>query len=158
MKKESFVISLIAAVIIFIIGWSNPDKLKKSLFDLMVETIADLVYGEKRVKSTNRVNYQPYKPKPRNEKIRSSGRYFWVNDIVLSTEKEAKDIISALSELIFVYGFATVADLHKLCKVDFSHADAKYGWTNSDYMSYSLSRQSGESRLIFPKPIMISES
>lgn len=53
------------------------------------------------------------------------------DEIVLSSRREAEDVIDRLFDLVGQYGSATVSDLYELVGLQSTHTDNKWGWEDA---------------------------
>jgi hypothetical protein len=53
------------------------------------------------------------------------------DEIVLSSRREAEDVIDRLFDLVGQYGSATVSDLYELVGLPSTHTDNKWGWEDA---------------------------
>lgn len=70
--------------------------------------------------------------------------------ILFKTEKEMRDVINALSDLMNKYGYVTRADYYDLCGVRSVFKDHEVGWTNLDDIETHLEGD-GTYALIMPE-------
>lgn len=52
------------------------------------------------------------------------------NEVILSSRKEAEEVLSTLADIIETYDVASVADLNELVGLPSSHIDNKWGWSS----------------------------
>lgn len=136
---------------------------KNVISDVVQGGIEMLLFGERRSNNIKRdgnksyVSYNGYSS--RNSRDRDdrratrNNRGQYVDDIVLSTRKEAENVLGSLSDLIVDYEQATVADLYDLVGITGSYTDNKWGWTSARDMDIRAAR--GGFRLVLPKPRLI---
>lgn len=63
----------------------------------------------------------------RQEETRYSNTY---EDVIVSTRKEAEDVLSQLQDIIDTYDVARVADLYEMVGITGNYTDNNYGWEN----------------------------
>jgi hypothetical protein len=102
--------------------------------------------------------YQPSNQQVRDNIGQRSGvdvKCIWV-----STEEDAKDILSTLCEEIDNYNKAKVATLYEKIGEKTTFADFKYGWTNKDDLKYYYDSSSPDPNakwfIDLPKPVDIT--
>lgn len=78
-----------------------------------------------------------------------------VQDIVLNTRQDARDIIDELSENIDHYGFTTVADYYECCSQTPRPQDNNYGWDRASFKGVHIEAAGGGFVIDFPRPIPI---
>lgn len=114
---------------------------KETLSSMVSGGIEMLLFGETRGRNTRRdknksyVSYTSYyknEDRDRRDRDRDRGNRARHNfdDIILDSRGEAEDVLTALVELVGVYGEASVADLYELAGIQSNFTDNKYGWTN----------------------------
>ena len=54
-------------------------------------------------------------------------------EIILDSQADAEDVLADMSDLMYKYGDATVAQLYQLVGITPDFADHKYGWDNLDH-------------------------
>jgi hypothetical protein len=75
------------------------------------------------------------------------------NDIILTTRKEAEDVLEGLRDIIEQYEIASLADLYGLLGLSSTPVDNKWGWDN---LHSADIRQIAQGYLIdFPPPVVI---
>lgn len=109
---------------------------KKAISDIVTNGIDMVLYGEtghtKKRTLSSMVSYSRYYDEPRRrDESKSRVRVgYSFDDIVLDSRSEAEEVLDQLSNIIDMYGVASVADLYDLVGVSDNYTDQKYGWTN----------------------------
>ena len=103
-------------------------------------------------------SYQPSQQKGRDMIGQRPG--YEVRQIWVSSEEDAKYIISTLKEDIDNYGKAKVATLYECIKERTTFADFKFGWTNKEELGYFYDTNSPDPNrkwyIDLPRPIDIT--
>lgn len=121
----------------YVFGEVLIPAIKKAIFDIVTDGIDMILYGETRKgnrrSTADRVSYRNYSDgysRPaRDTRATTVSRYSY-DDIILSSRKEAEDVLDRLYELMDTYGLVRVADLYDLVGITGQYTDNKYGWTN----------------------------
>lgn len=86
-------------------------------------------------------------PSPRARRIHD------FREIVLSSRREAEDVLLGLDHQIERYQMASVADLYDLCDIERNYTDAKWGWFDlSNARVQHISGRDGGYLLDLPRP------
>lgn len=140
----------------------DAEKVKSYiLMDVIIPTIADgvvdvlkksidAIFGRKS--SSNRsiaskINYRSYYDTPDRveTKNRSKGVYDY-DDIVFDSRGEAEEVLSAMDDLVELYGNVSVSEFYDLAGVSSEYTSNKYGWT--DIHTAKIVRISGDGYMI----------
>lgn len=112
-------------------------SVKKAIVDV-IKSSADMIFGTKGSQKSGGTTYTyggtPYvsyssankKPDP----IPVARSQYEVGDIIFENRSDAEEVLDKLSELINVYGQASVADLCELVNAPYEFVANKYGWKN----------------------------
>lgn len=106
----------------------NDDGVCSVISDKISNRIVKTIYRDDRVPRRNcgsRVSYRRYRRERFNRKMDLE-----YDDVIFETRKDALNALEKMSDIIFDYGFATVADLYDLNNIDCPYTASKYGWTN----------------------------
>lgn len=109
--------------------------IKKAISDIVTDGIDMILYGgtgrSKKNSPVSRVSYRDYYGRDRRyEDHRSSRRRFSYEYITVDSRGEAEQVLSAMDEMIDMYGIVTIADLCDMVDVTCDYTDYKYGWKN----------------------------
>lgn len=109
--------------------------IKKALSDIVNDGISMLLYGEvghsKKTSSGSKISYRNYYDrKDERYESRASRATYEYDDIILSSRKEAEDVLIAMNEILDKYGSVSIGDLYDLVDVSGSYTDNDYGWTS----------------------------
>lgn len=128
--------------------------LKNMIVDATSKGIERIVYGD-----TPRRRYDPGRPRvsynnPISRYARQPGmlpdqpplrqlvqRRQDAGEIILSSREDADMVIERLTDIIDKYEVVSVADLHELVGLPFSHIDNKWGWTTLNYANIRQIRE-----------------
>lgn len=111
--------------------------LKRTISDIVTNGIDLLLYGETKSRSNNRYNtpastvsYRSYYDARREDERRPrySTNIYECDEIILETERDAREVLSRLDEILERYGVVRVADYYDLVGVQCRYTDNKYGW------------------------------
>ena len=111
--------------------------IKRTISDIVTNGIELLLYGETKPKSSSRygtpastVSYRSYYDARREEERRPrySTNIYECDEIILETERDAREVLSRLDEILEKYGVVRVADYYDLVGVQCRYTDNKYGW------------------------------
>lgn len=140
----------------------DAEKVKSYiLMDVVIPTIADgivdvlkksidAIFGRKSSGGrsiASKINYRSYYDTPdRGEtKSRSKGVYDY-DDIIFNSRGEAEEVLSAMDDLIELYGNVSVSEFYDLAGVSSEYTSNKYGWT--DIHTAKIVRISGDGYMI----------
>jgi len=112
--------------------------LKTLISDAITSGIDMALFGESRSRKRtsnptgSRVSYQNFYQNiasgtNKRRPARSSAKF---EPIIFENGGEAKDVLSAMIDILSEYPHVTVADLNELAGLDGAHTDNKYGWDN----------------------------
>lgn len=75
-------------------------------------------------------------------------------EVVLKSKKEAMEVLDYANEVVYQYGFVSVADMYDLVGYKYTHSeDAKYGWKS--IRDFSIEKCSEGYKIKAPKPLPI---
>lgn len=141
--------------------------IKRTIADVVMDTIDMLFYGEKgrsrkrSGSSTNAtyVSYRNYSDRDRDrdrdrrdDNYRSRSQYSFEN-IILETKGEADDVLDRLDEILDQYNMVRVADLYDLVGITGEYTDNRYGWTSLSTARVERVRDGYMLKLPNPMPI-----
>lgn len=113
-------------------------SIKRAIVDI-IKSSADMIFGTKGSQKSSGTTYTyggtPYvsyssQSKSKPEPINVSRSQYEVGDIIFENRNDAEEVLNQLSELINVYGQASVADLCELVNAPYEFVANKYGWKN----------------------------
>lgn len=123
---------------------------KDMIFDAGKEILERRVFGESRYGGSrrggrnyssgtnshiqyNKMSYSQSTPRdrdePRNLSRRARSKHQF-DEIIISTRREAEDVISQLFDLIETYDVVSVYDLYEITNITGDYTDKKWGWTD----------------------------
>ena len=138
---------------------------KSTIADMVSGGIEMLLFGETKGRRTSRERGRSYvsydkrfsgAPRRDDREAAASRTKARLNfdDIILDSRGEAEEVLTALVDLIEVYGLACVSDLYDLVGITSAFTDEKWGWTN---LSTATVVRVREGYLIdLPKPVAIT--
>lgn len=136
---------------------------KSTLSDIVTGGIEMLLYGERRQggnrvshqRGRSYVSYRSYydddRRAPERRVHRKSKRGF--EDVILSSRREADEVLSQLVDIVSQFEYVTVGDLYEMIGEDQDYTDEKWGWDNL-YAAYVERVREGY-LLHLPKPILL---
>jgi hypothetical protein len=117
--------------------YKTVSNMKAAIEEGLNEYVKDL--ADDRRKSRNYNGYSTYTRKPNYE------------DAVFATKKDAEETLMSLNQLIFDYGYASIADYSDLMGITGNFTDNKYGWDDLS-KAFVLKVRNGY-RIYLPKTI-----
>lgn len=135
---------------------------KEMVSEMIKGGIEMLLFGERRTRGTKRdrsyVSYGSYYKDDRRDRdrrerdISRTGRARHdFDEIILENRGEAEEVLARLSDLVYDYGMASVADLYDLVGITGDFTDHKYGWTELDTSNSYVSRVRGGYMINLPR-------
>lgn len=128
--------------------------------NIIMSTVNAFLYGDTQGKTrtnASRASYQDFysgRDRERNvhptEPMKKKVDY---RDLVFESKGEAEEVLSALEELISMYGKASVADLFDLADMECDYTENRYGWKSLATASTFLTRDGYMLRLPKPRPL-----
>lgn len=126
--------------------------------DIISSTVNTFLYGDRSnpSKTTNAswASYGKYYDKGKttspSEPVKKRLDY---RDLTFDTKGDAEEVLSALEELISMYGKASVADLFDLADMECEYTDNRYGWKSLASASTYQTRDGYMLRLPKPRPL-----
>lgn len=138
------------------------DVVIPTIRNAIVETITEGVtrlFGVNKPKDSSfinatRVSYRDYSSpeKHRVSSVKPRSDYY-ENNIILDNIRDAEEVLFRMEEMISMYGFVSVADLHDLIGKTSPYTANRYGWTS--VRSVKPVRVREGYLLRFPKPYPI---
>lgn len=109
--------------------------LKKLVWDVITGGTDMALFGGsgntgKKRNNAGRVSYRSYYDDKRDRRSTPVRNGYDFDDIVLDNRGEAEEVLTAMDEIIEVYGVVSVLDFYDLVGVSSTPTDNKYGWTN----------------------------
>ena len=143
-------------------SYAVKDVIIPGIKHLFLDSLSMLILGErcytsstKRSVGTSYSYNTVYKSKEDREKKRYIERDESPRDyreIILESRGEAESVLDTLSEVIDVYGDASLADLYNCIGVSSNFTDNNYGWNKESFARASYRRVSGGYLLDLPRP------
>ena len=126
--------------------------------DIISSTVNAFLYGDRSnpSKTTNAswASYGKYYDKGKttspSEPVKKRLDY---RDLTFNTKGDAEEVLSALEELISMYGKASVADLFDLADMECEYTDNRYGWKSLASASTYQTRDGYMLRLPKARPL-----
>lgn len=116
--------------------------LKDLLFNAVSGGVEMKLFGKSRGRGRSRnrgysngyTSYETYSNQRREPEISRRGRANHdFGEIILDSRADAEDVLAEMSDLVYEYGDATVAQLYQLVGITPDFTDHKYGWDNLDH-------------------------
>lgn len=109
---------------------------KKAMYDIVVNGINMMLYGEAATPSTSRfsggttakISYNECYAKPKAAE--RSNRWYDFDDILFDLPRDAEYVITKMNEIVDTYNLVSVADMYDLSGLSCDWTAQNYGWTN----------------------------
>lgn len=108
--------------------------LKKLVWDVITGGTDMALFGGsgagKRKTNAGRVSYRSYYDEKRDRHSTPVRGGYDFDDVILDNRGEAENVLSAMDDIIDIYGVVSVLDYYDLTGYNSTPTDNKYGWTN----------------------------
>ena len=112
------------------------DLLVPAVKNFIIDMITVLLKGSSSsgasARTVDRVSYRNYdRDYDRNRVVASTARRAYAyDDVVLKNRGDAEMILDQMRDVIYTYGFASIADLYEFARLKSNYTDTKYGWSD----------------------------
>ena len=112
------------------------DLLVTAVKNFIIDMITVLLKGSSSsgssARTVDRVSYRNYdRDYDRNRVVASTARRAYAyDDVVLKNRGDAEMILDQMRDVIYTYGFASIADLYEFAGLKSNYTDTKYGWSD----------------------------
>lgn len=106
--------------------------MKNFIIDMITVLLKGSSSSGSSARTVDRVSYRNYdRDYDRNRIITSTARRAYAyDDVVLKNRGDAEMILDQMRDVIYTYGFASIADLYEFAGLKSNYTDTKYGWSD----------------------------
>lgn len=112
------------------------DLLVPAVKNFIIDMITVLLKGSSgsgaSERTVDRVSYRNYdRDYDRSRPVASTARRAYAyDDVVLKNRGDAEMVLDQMRDVIYTYGFASIADLYEFAGLKSNYTDTKYGWSD----------------------------
>ena len=106
--------------------------IKNFIIDMITVLLKGSSSSGTSARTVDRVSYRNYdRDYDRNRVVASTARRAYAyDDVVLKNRGDAEMILDQMRDVIYTYGFASIADLYEFAGLKSNYTDTKYGWSD----------------------------